>query len=272
MNIAHRMASLPQNRITLAKVLSSAKDVITIDDVMKALGNSRHEAAKRLSRWVEQGWLYRVGRGTYVPVALDTMGAEQALDDPWVLIPPLYEPAYVAGRTAAEHWDLTEQIFKDIVVVTGRAVRQKNQIRHGTRVHLKHIDAKKIFGTKSVWRHRTKVAVSDVHRTMVDMLDDPAFGGGIQHVSDCLTSYLKRSDRDDQKLIEYADRLGNGAVFKRLGFLLERQKDGTQLANLCQIRLSTGLAKLDPALPTQRVNSKWKLRLPETWARSPQVD
>jgi predicted transcriptional regulator of viral defense system len=265
-------ATLPQNRVTLAKVLSSAKDVITIGDVVKALGTSRHEAAKRLSRWGEQGWLHRVGRGTYVPVALDTMGAEQALDDPWVMIPALFDPAYVAGRTAAEHWDLTEQIFKDIVVVTGKPVRQKNQTRHGTRVHLKHIDAIKIFGTKSVWRHRTKVAVSDVHRTMVDMLDDPALGGGIQHVSDCLKSYLKRRDRDDEKLIEYAGRLGNGAVFKRLGFLLERQQDKTRLSNQCHARLSTGLAKLDPALPTQRINSKWKLRLPETWARSPKLD
>lgn len=265
------MTSLPQNRVTLAKVLSSAKDVITIGDVVKTLGTSRYESAKRLSRWVEQGWLHRVARGTYVPVALDTIGAEQALDDPWVLIPALYEPAYVAGRTAAEHWDLTEQIFKDIVVVTARAVRQKNQTRHGTRVHLKHIDAKKIFGTTSVWRHRTKVAVSDVHRTIVDMLDDPALGGGIQHVSDCLKSYLKRNDRNDQKLIEYADRLGNGAVFKRLGFLLERLKDNTQSAGLCLARLSTGLAKLDPALPTQRINSKWKLRIPDTWVKEPAV-
>ena len=144
MNVATQTSSLPQNRITLAKVLSSSKDVITIGDVMKALGTSRHEAAQRLSRWMEQGWLHRVGRGTYVPVALDTMGAEQALDDPWVMIPALFDPAYVAGRTAAEHWDLTEQIFKDIVVVTGRAVRQKNQLRHGTRLLMKHIDANKI--------------------------------------------------------------------------------------------------------------------------------
>jgi len=53
------------------------------------------------------------------------------------------------------------------------------------------------------------------------MLDDPALGGGIQHVSDCLAAYLKRADRDDARLIGYADRLGNGAVFKRLGFLAE---------------------------------------------------
>lgn len=66
------------------------------------------------------------------------------------------------------------------------------------------------------------------------MLDDPALGGGIYQVPDCLNAYLKRSDRSDQKLIEYADQRGNGAVFKRLGFLAEsamtapRSSDGRQ--------------------------------------------
>ena len=53
------------------------------------------------------------------------------------------------------------------------------------------------------------------------MLDNPDLGAGIQHVADCLTTYFDRKDRDDDKLIAYADRLGNGAVFKRLGFLAE---------------------------------------------------
>ncbi|WP_439360288.1 hypothetical protein [Bradyrhizobium sp. DASA03007] len=48
------------------------------------------------------------------------------------------------------------------------------------------------------------------------MLDNPALGGGIQQVSDCLSIYLKRTDRNDQTVIEYGERLGSGAVFKRL--------------------------------------------------------
>jgi len=107
--------------------------------------------------------------------------------------------------------------------------------------------------------------VSDVHRTIVDILDDPALGGGIQHVADCLAAYLRRDDRDDIKLIGYAERLGNGAVFKRLGFLAERQEAGFGLAQLCLGHLSTGNAKLDPALANQRLSSKWRLRVPQTW-------
>jgi len=208
-----------------------------------------------------------VGRGAYVAASIDTMGSERVLDDPWVLVPALFAPAYVGGRTAAEHWDLTEQIFKDILVMTALAVRHKRQERHGTLFSLKHIEKRKLFGTKIVWRHQTRVPVSDVHRTMIDMLDDLEIGGGIQHVADCLAGYLRRNDRDDEKLIEYAVRLGNGAVFKRLGFLAEHFSEGAELARVCEHHLSGGHAKLDPAQENAHVVTKWRLRVPQRWAR-----
>jgi predicted transcriptional regulator of viral defense system len=246
-------------------VLGASGDVIDIDLAAKALRVSRTDASKRLARWTEQGWLRRVGRGAYVAAALDTLGSEHVLGDAWVLVPALFGPAYVGGRTAAEHWDLTEQIFKDILVITAQAVRETRQQRHGVSFTIKHVRADKIFGTKPIWRSRTKVLVSDVHRTVIDMLDDPAIGGGMQHVSDCLTVYLSRVDRDDALLVQYAERLGNGAVFKRLGFLAERHEKSSRLTDMCQARLSTGNAKLDPALDCPRLVSKWRLRIPVTW-------
>jgi len=261
-----RVPSLPQGRAQLVQVLAASSDVIHISDVTKVLSVSRVEAAKRLARWREQGWLSRVGSGAYVAASIDTLGSERVLDDGWVLVPALFAPAYIAGRTAAEHWDLTEQISKDIVVLTGQAIRQRHQIRQGFEFTLKHLNPKKIFGTKSVWRRHTKVLVSDVHRTIIDMLDDPAFGGGIQQVADCLTAYFKRVDRDDQKLIAYGDQLGNGAVFKRLGFLAEKRNEGAALVELCRARLTSGNAKLDSALDCKRLLSRWRLFIPPSWA------
>ena len=261
-----RTICLPRGRAQLVRVLSTAGDVIHVDDVVLALQLDRTGAAQRLSRWVEQGWLRRVARGAYVAASIDTLGSDRVLDDPWVLVPALFAPAYIGGRTAAEHWDLTEQIFKDIFVLTAQPVRQKRQERHGTLFSLKHIHERKIFGTKHVWRHQTRVPVSDVHRTIVDMLDDPAIGGGIQHVADCLEVYLRRNDRKDEKLVDHAVRLGNGAVFKRLGFLAERYPGGAELGRLCEQHLSGGHAKLDPAQDGSLVVTKWRLRVPQRWA------
>jgi predicted transcriptional regulator of viral defense system len=269
MQSEHMMStkSLPRGRAQLSALVAGSGDVIRIDDAVNILEFSRIEAAKQLSRWMAQGWLRRVGRGAYVPAPIDSLANEQVLSDPWVLVPALFSPAYIGGRTAAEHWDLTEQISNDIVVMTAQPVRSKSQVRHGARFTLKHIQGEKIFGTKTVWRGQTKVAVSDIHRTIIDMLDDPASGGGIQHVSDCLGAYFRRPDRDDSKLIEFAERLKNGAVFKRLGFLAERFPEGQALVTSCLARLTTGNAKLDPTLNAPRLISKWRLWIPRSWAR-----
>jgi predicted transcriptional regulator of viral defense system len=252
-------------RSRLAAVINAAGDVLHIEDVEATLTVPRTKAAKLLSRWAEQGWLRRVGPGAYVPVELALHDSEHVIQDPWVLVPALFDPAYIGGRTAAEHWDLTEQIFRDILVYTVRPVRQKNIESQGAVFTLKHVREKLVFGTKTVWRGQTRVMVSDIHRTIIDMLDDPATGGGIQHVADCFVQYMQRKDSDPRLLIDYADRLGNGAVFKRVGFLAERFVLGDALMDAAKLRLTTGYAKLDPALDCARLITRWRLRVPETW-------
>jgi len=145
---------------------------------------------------------------------------------------------------------------------------EKRLERQGFQFALKHIDAfQNLWNEGGCGAITPKFPVSDLHRTIVDILDDPALGGGIQHVSDCLNAYLKRADRDDQKLIEYGEQLGNGAVFKRLGFLAERNQSGEKLTELCRSRLSAGNAKLDPALVGSRLVTKWRLFVPDTWIK-----
>ena len=249
----------------LAAVINAAGDVLHIEDVEATLAVSRTKAAKLLSRWAAQGWLRRVGPAAYVPVQLALREFEQVIEDPWVLVPALFSPAYIGGRTAAEHWDLTEQIFRDILVFTARPVRQKTVESQGAVFSLKHVENYLIFGTKTVWRGQSRVLVSDIHRTIIDMLNDPATGGGIQHVADCFARYMQRKDRDPRLLIEYADQLGNGAVLKRLGFLAERHPHDDVLVNAAKLRLTKGYAKLDSALDCSRLITRWRLRVPETW-------
>ena len=90
----------------------------------------------------------------------------------------------MGGRSAAEYWGLTDQIFRDTVVLTGRTVRSKHLEILGLPYTLKYVHPTKMFGLDSVWFETTKVDLSDVHQTMLDILDDPSFGGGIDHVVD----------------------------------------------------------------------------------------
>jgi predicted transcriptional regulator of viral defense system len=252
-------------KLKLTTVIRAAGDVIHIDDAARVLDISRVQAAKTLSAWAAQGWLQRVGSGVYAPISLEMRGSEQAVADAWLLVPALFDPAYIGGRTAAEYWDLTEQLFRDIVVFTARSIRDRTKESGGAQFTLRHIPQSRIFGTKSVWRAHTKVSISDVDRTMLDILDDTAIGGGIQHVADCFGRYLQKKDSKPDQLIAYADQLANGAVFKRLGFLAERHSTGHALVAACKTRLTKGYAKLDPDLACDRVVTRWRLKVPASW-------
>jgi predicted transcriptional regulator of viral defense system len=255
-------------RERLAAVLREARGLIGVDHVMSALAMDRDRAAKTLARWSAQGRLQRVGHGLYAAVQLDASSGGQVLEDPWILVPSLFGSAYVGGWTAAEHWDLTEQLFRDIIVFTPKTFRAKKYDVHGITFLLRHIQPQALFGMRSIWRGQIKVQISDIHRTMIDMLADPSTGGGIRHVADCFAAYLKHKDANPQTLIHYAEKLGNGAVFKRMGFLAETQPDQNDLIAACRTRLTQGNAKLDPGLDCPRLVRAWRLWIPQTWANA----
>ena len=218
-----------------------------------------------MARWYAQKRLQRVGHGLYTAIPLDARATGQVLEDPWILVPSLFDAAYIGGWTAAEHWDLTEQLFRDILVFTTKAVRVRKRNVHGITFLLRHIQPDALFGTRNIWRGQIKVQVSDVHRTIIDMLADPSVGGGIRHVADCFAAYFQHKDANPETLIQYAEKLGNGAVFKRMGFLAETIPDQTVLIDACSKRLTQGNAKLDPGLDCPRLVRAWRLWIPQTW-------
>ena len=157
-------------------------------------------------------------------------------------------------------------MFRKIFVMTARLVREKHQVRHGAQFMLRHMNEQRFFGTETTWSGRPKVLVSDVHRTMIDILDYPSIGGGFLHVGECLSNYLIHPQRNDDKLISYSVEFGNGAIFKRLGFLAESLDDTENIVNACRAYMTKGNAKIDPLLNCPRLISKWRLWVPEFMA------
>lgn len=261
--------SLPKGRTQLGEVLRRAGEVVSVEDVSAILKVERQAATKLLARWSEQGWLKRLRRGFYAPVPLAALGQEQVLEDPWVIVPELFGPACIGGWSAAEHWGLTEQLFRSTCVLTARPIREKEQTIEGLPFAPKHVRPKMLFAMRPVWRGTVRIDVSGPAKTIIDMLDDPAIGGGIRHVADCLAAYFGRDDASSGELLAIADQLGNRAVFKRLGFLAERLPGQQDLAAACRERLSQGTAKLDPSAPCPRLVTRWRLRVPPSWGPGP---
>ena len=91
--------------------------------------------------------------------------------------------------------------------------------------------------------------------------------------TDVFRAYLKSTSKDLPLLVSFAERLGNGAVFKRLGFLLERfVPDEKATIERCRARISAGNTKLDPSLPAERLVTRWRLWVPDNWTREQKRD
>ena len=256
------------DRERLSSVLRGTKGTISVAEAAAILQMPATNAAKLLSRWAQKGWLSRVRRGLYISVPLESRTADIPLEDAWIIADKLYGPCYIGGWSAAEYWDLTEQIFRTIIVLTTQRPRERKPVIKGTEFLLRTVSDKAMFGFKLVWRGQVKVKVSDPTRTVLDIINDSQLGGGLRSTSDIFRNYLVSDKKNLGLLIEYADQLGNGAVFKRLGFLLEKYAENEQaFIELCREKLTTGNAKLDPALKADRLVTRWRLWVPERWAK-----
>lgn len=255
--------SIPAARSALALLARAASGgFITAARAAEALGAPPRAAAAKLARLAKTGWLVRARRGLYLIAPLEAIpGSATAVEDPWVLAEQLLAPCYIGGWSAAEHWALTEQIFKSTFVVTAANTRASNLSVLGAEFRVVRVPRARIGGFDRIWRGAVRVAVSDRERTIVDALLDPSWVGGVRHLSEMLVTYRRGATFDAKKLLRRAAELRRGAAFKRLGYLAETALDGeSAIVAACLAARSSGTIKLDPAVASRgRLLKRWGL-------------
>ncbi len=244
----------------------SANERITVnaDDVIEFRSCSRTTANIILSRLAQKGWLQRVRRGVYSIVPLSSLTSNPVIEEVWPLATKLFEPAYISGWSAAEHWDLTEQIFNSVSLVTQRSQRKSIQTIGGVKIRIRVLKKEQFFGMKTVWFGSNQVKIADPSKLIIDIMDMPDFGGGGRHSIDIVRAYWRSEIYNSEKILEYAICYGRGTVMKRLGFLAETLNAPVSKKWLqkCRKYQSAGISNLDPkSPPVGKIASKWNLRI-----------
>lgn len=260
------------NRNLLEKLHRAIERPVDVHDAARILDLDLARTRRLLRYLAERGWLARVRRGFYIPVPLEASDPSRWTEDPWIVAARVFRPSYVAGWTACEYWGFTEQLFREVMVITAKRIRERTVTMQGTPYMLKVVPEWKLFGTQGVWRGQVRVDVASPARTVVDILDDPAMGGGIRTVADILVQYFASDHRDDAAVIEMARRLGNRSVFKRFGYLVEiLDIDAPHLVATCRSEMSTGITALDPSVKSRgRIDSRWGLAINVAVAKDPE--
>jgi predicted transcriptional regulator of viral defense system len=251
---------------------ASRGGLVTAGRARRVLSLSPHATTLRLSRLVEAGWLRRVRRGLYLVLPLEAK-AELAttVEDPWVLADELFAPCYIGGWSAAEHWGLTEQIFRSVFVVTAAPIRRRSDTVAGVEFRVLRTGVRRVKAASAIWRGAERVSISNREHTLADGLASPGWVGGVRHLADMLATYRTSREWNPAQLLSAVRLLRRGSAMKRLGYLAETLWPGeTEIPKAALEARSAGLVKLDPAISEMgRISKRWGLRVNASIERSP---
>lgn len=252
----------PRAAQLVAVLHERGRRVFNLDDVADITGLEKSSARSFVRKLVERGVVTRLRPGLYILVPFELGRAREYIGNPYIVARELLggRTGYLSHASAMDiHGMVTQPQL--VVYVTSPAPMRSRTIL-GTEFRFVRCKPSDVFGTTQHWVDKQeKVEVSDIERTVVDGLRRPELCGGLTEVAKGL--WMRRTDVSAQKLVDYALRLGVGAVIHRLGYLMETHGIGApgELARL-QETLTSTYNLLDPVLPPEgKFLARWRLRL-----------
>jgi predicted transcriptional regulator of viral defense system len=252
----------------LLTLASRGKQVFATDDAQAVLGGARRHVNKLLARLSDKRWLLRLQRGLYLILPFEA-GVEGIYSvHPFRIVPHLARPHALAYWTALSYYDYTEQMPGTIfVATTAEPTSAELTIDElGLRYRFVTLVPHKFFGHRRIWTEGQEVTITDRAKTVVDCLDHPEYCGGVVEAAKGLQEGLSQEHFSPQMLTEYAERMKNRTIFKRMGYLAELlELPVVDEIERWQALLSTGYSPLDPLAGDHGPHdSRWRLRLNRT--------
>ncbi len=235
--------------------------LLDVSAASKALGMPSKMASIKLSALSKRGWIQRVKRGLYYILPIDAdPGQKTVMDDPFVLAHQIFREFYIGGWSAAEYWALTDQIFNSVFIITTENLRTKTLNLFGYTFYILRVGELKDAGLKLVWRKNIQILVSSPERLIVDALRDPSICGGVRTLVSIISEYDKKKEKDYDALVVIIEKIGNGASWKRLGYIFEQKNMDKRLIKIAEEKISSGRVRLDPAIVSRgEFVKKWGL-------------
>ncbi len=251
----------PKAASLLTTLAGQDKRLFDTQQAHEILGDSRSATHKLLHDLVQKGWLKSLSKGKYLIVPLGAGPERQYTVHEFLVAHHLAPEGYIAYWTALHHHGLTEQIPRTVWVATPKRRKTKNV--SGVTYEFVTLRPYKIFGQESVWIEGETVPVADREKSLVDGLDHPEYCGGIAEVAKTLHAAWLEEEVRLKRLTDYAHRMRNRAIFKRLGYLVERLSLPAEgFAETWQEALSKGYAQLDPTRPEEgRFDGRWRVQV-----------
>jgi predicted transcriptional regulator of viral defense system len=254
--IGYQMAPL------LAALYDRAQSTFTLADAQELTGLRSEIVSSLLHKAVRRGLLSRLKPGLFVIVPPELGSVSKYAGDPYLTAKKLAgdAPSFISHASAMEIHRMVTQ--PQLAVFASSSKRLRSRTVQSTEFRFVCIKPEHHFGTVKHWATKQEsMEVSDLERTVIDGLRQPEYCGGVTEVAKGL--WMRHQDMQASKLVNYALRMGTGAVLRRLGYVLELYAIAPE-SELARLReaLTETYAPLDPVLPAEGTHlRRWRLQL-----------
>jgi predicted transcriptional regulator of viral defense system len=252
----------PQAATLLAGLYDRSLSTFTLADAQKITGLSSHLASSLLHKAVRRGLVSRLKPGVFIIIPPELGSTAEYAGDPYLTARRLAgnAPCFISHASAMEVHRMVTQ--PQLAVFASSPKRLRSRTLYGTEFRFVFIQPEHYFGTAKHWvTKQESVEISDLERTIIDGLRQPEYCGGVTEVAKGL--WMRHQDMQVTTLVDYALRLGIGAVIRRLGYLLELYALAPE-DELSRLRkaLTATYVPLDPMLPKEGPHlRRWRLQL-----------
>jgi predicted transcriptional regulator of viral defense system len=252
----------PRLAFLVAELYERQKTIFSNRDVEAITGLNSKSARGVSIRLVDRGLATRLKPGLFILVPPELGHERVYLGDPYVVANEIVGGAdYFISHASA--MDINQMVTQpQLVVYTTTMQTIRTCFVLGTEFRFVRCKPEHFFGATDHWVTKTrKIRVSDPERTVIDGLRQPGYCGGFSEIAKGF--WMRRRDMDIKKLVAYALMLDIGAVYRRLGYLLEMfETQETGQLELLRRKLTATYVLLDPTLPTEgKFIARWRLRL-----------
>lgn len=236
--------------------------VFRLQDVREITALPESSARSFIRKLVDRGVATRLKPGLFVLVPFELGKERQYLGSPLIVAREIMagDAYYLSHGTAMEIHGMLTQPQLVVTVTTPKPRRSLTTL--GVQFRFVRCQRKHLFGLTEHWATKQeKVIISDLERTIIDGLKQPEYCGGLTEVAKGL--WIRHEDMKVDRLLDYANRIGVGAVLRRLGFLLEiYELAEVQKLEFLRKRLTATYVRLDPVLPAEGKRlRRWRLQL-----------
>lgn len=251
----------------IAGLAEAGKRIFTVEDARRIAGAQ----AKEVIRWlVRKKWVLPLRRGLYsiVPLEVGVRGADAFVLHNFVIASMLVAPYYIGYWSSLNYHGLTEQIPRTTFVATTKA-RHSVEVLSAEYCFVK-LSRRKFFGWDEVDVEGYPVRIASPEKSVADCLDRPDHCGGIDQIARAL--YFSHKEISLSKVVNFAPRMGNRTILKRLGHILQVAGLLPRYEELfAGFQPSAGFARLDLLSPAKgKHDTRWNLLVnyrmdPEQW-------